>query len=125
MTNYFLIRRDNRSEKQISRQSNSLFVSKNESFNSSIDRDIIKLDVSIDLNIAKNTLSMKSSENARFSFDSSDLYNTFSMSSTSDSSIRVSTSQIIEFVKSVVETISKIVRSLSRDSFSSDRFFLN
>ena len=124
-TNYSSIRRDNRDEKRVSRRDSSLFVSKNESLNSFIDRDIVKLDVSINLNIAKSTLSMKSSENAKFSSDSSDLYNAFSMLSTSDSSTRVSTSQIIEFVKSVAETISKIVRSFSRDSSLSDRFSLN
>ena len=102
-----------------------MFVSKNKSLNSSIDRNIAELDISIDLNIAKSTLSIKSSEDARFSSDSNDLYNAFLISLTSDLSIRVSTSQIIKFVESIAETISKIVRSLSRDSSLSDRFSLN
>ena len=124
-TNYFSIRRDNRDEKRVFRRDNFLFISKNESFNSFVDRDVAKFDVSADLNIAKSTLSIKSSKNARFSFDSNDLYNAFLISSTSDSLTRVSTSQIIKLVKNVAKTISKIVRFFSRDFFSSDRFSLN
>ena len=59
VTNYFLVRRDNRSEEQVSRQSNSLFFSKNDSLNSFVDRDAAKLDVSTDLNIAKSAFLMK------------------------------------------------------------------
>ena len=59
VTNYFSIRRDNRSEEQIFRQSNSLFLSKNDSLSSSVDRDVAKLDISADLNIAKSAFSIK------------------------------------------------------------------
>ena len=102
-----------------------MFISKNESLNSSIDRDVAKLDISIDLNIAKSILSMKSQEDARFSRDLSDFYKAFLSSTASDSSILISTSQIIVSRESVAESISKIVRSFSRDSSLSDRFLLN